>query len=116
MATPPIERKEKQTLTVDANRAEQASGANEESGDLPAYTEAEASSSAAPAYTPSSAPPLVDPHGDMAEELEIPFFTSVEKLSAKRFLTGRKTIEQKVYVRKMRRDKYLANYAHDADG
>ena len=41
---------------------------------------------------------------------------TVEKPSMKRFLTGKKTIEQKVVVRKMKRWPYLEHYAKDSEG
>jgi hypothetical protein len=59
---------------------------------------------------------LISADGDPDEMIDVPMVVSVEKLSMKRLLTGKKTIEQKVAVRKMKRSHYLKHYAKDSHG
>lgn len=100
--------------------------------DLPTYSAAASSSIAATASSSAAgsmteaAPPeyteartsahSIDPNGDPNEMIDVPFIASVEKIDLKRVFSGRKTIENKVVVRKMPRSRYLAHYARDIDG
>ncbi|KAF2098884.1 hypothetical protein NA57DRAFT_76119 [Rhizodiscina lignyota] len=126
---------------AEAKRAEaeaesaQASSSSAPHDDLPTYTPTASSgvpeleepeqppTEAAPGYAPpqneASESNVLYPslaNGDPNEIIEVPMLASVEKPSVKRFLTGKKTIEQRVTVRKMKRGHYLMHYAKDVDG